>query len=153
MQRERVEDQYPWTWEIPLAVVCAIVVLGVVVCQLGRSLANWFAGAGWRWPTPDKLVTSLPGLLAGDAAAGLSGVHHVASAAVLWGWLERRRACSRPRCSPSRACGRGVGGGRRGCAAWRRSPKPTNSSGEDRLWKVRHVVRPDLYPAGRKADR
>ena len=25
--------------------------------------------------------------------------------------------------------------------------------GEDRLWKVRHVVRPDLYPSARKANR
>ena len=50
MQRERVQDQYPWTWEIPLTVVCAIVVLGVAVFQVGPSFANWFAGAGWRWP-------------------------------------------------------------------------------------------------------
>lgn len=28
MQWDRAEDQCPWTWEIPLAVVCAIVVLG-----------------------------------------------------------------------------------------------------------------------------
>ena len=26
MRRERVQDQYPWTWEIPLAIVCAIVI-------------------------------------------------------------------------------------------------------------------------------
>ena len=87
MQRERVEDQYPWTWEIPLAVVCAIVVLGVAVCQASRSFANWFAGAGWRWPPAGDLVKSLPGLLAGDAAAGLSGVHPVASSGILWAWL------------------------------------------------------------------
>ena len=80
MQRERVEDQYPWTWEIPLGVVCGLVVVGVVACQLGRSVANWFAGAGWRWPTPDRLMTSVPGVLAGDAAAGLTGVHQAASA-------------------------------------------------------------------------
>lgn len=77
MQRERVEDQYPWTWEIPLAAVCAIVAVGVAALPgVGRSFANWLAGAGWRWPTADELVTSLPGLLAGDAAAGYrSGVH------------------------------------------------------------------------------
>lgn len=28
MQRERVQDPYPWTWEIPLAVVCAVLVVG-----------------------------------------------------------------------------------------------------------------------------
>ena len=68
MQRERVQDQYPWTWEIPLAVVCGLLVVAVAACQLGRSVANWFAGAGWLWPAPDKLVTSIPALLAGDAA-------------------------------------------------------------------------------------
>ena len=106
MQRERVQDEYPWTWEIPLAVVCGALVVAGAVCQLSRSLANWFAGDGWLWPPPDKLVTSLPALLAGDAAAGLSGVQHPASAAALWGWLTV------------------VGG----CAVWRRSPKHTNSS-------------------------
>lgn len=50
MQRERVEDQYPWTWEIPLAVVCAIIALAVAVCQLGRSFVNWFADAGGDGP-------------------------------------------------------------------------------------------------------
>ena len=86
MQRERVQDQYPWTWEIPLAIVCAVLVVGVAACQLGRSVANWFAGAGWRWPTPNRLVTSVPGLLAGDGAAGLPDIHHAANAAALWGW-------------------------------------------------------------------
>ena len=71
MQRERVQDQYPWTWELPLVVICAVLLLGVTVCQLGRSLANWFAGAGWWWPTYDRWVTSVPAVLAGDAAAGL----------------------------------------------------------------------------------
>ena len=47
MQRERVQDQYPWTWEFPLVLLCTVLLLGVTVCQLGRSTANWFAGAGW----------------------------------------------------------------------------------------------------------
>lgn len=152
MQRERVEDQYPWTWEIPLAVACAIVVLGVVVCQLGRSLANWLVGAGWRWPTADKLVTSLPGLLAGDAAAGLSGVHPVASPGVLWAWLGLTGSLTTILLTVT-----GVwawhqwGPGRmRGMAT---ITEAHELLGEDRLWKVRHVVRPDLYPSARKANR
>ena len=148
MQRERVEDQYPWTWEIPLAVVCGVVVLGVVACQLGRSVANWFAGAGWRWPTPDKLVTSLPGLLAGDAAAGLSGVQHAASADVLWGWLSVVAliiitATAVVGVLAWRRWGRGR---MRGMAT---ITEAHELFGKDRLWKVRHVVRPDLYPARR----
>ena len=152
MQQERVLDQYPWTWEIPLAVVCAIIALGVVICQLGRSFANWFAGAGWRWPTLDKLVTSLPGLLAGDAAAGLTGVHLVASPGALWTWLgvtgllttmlltvTGKRAWHR--LGPARM---------RGMAT---VAEAHELLGEDRLWKVRHVVRPALYTARRGVTR
>lgn len=87
MQRERVQDQYPWTWEIPFAIICGISVIGVTVSQLARSLANLFAGAGWIWPDPGRLVTSVPALLTGDAAAGLVSVRHPADAATLWGWL------------------------------------------------------------------
>lgn len=152
MQRERVDDQYPWTWEIPLAVVCAVVTLGVAVCQVGRSFANGFAGAGWRWPTAEKLVTSLPGLLAGDASAGLPGVHHVASAAVLWSWLVAVGLVT--------AIGLSVAGvwawHRWGPARMRGMATVAEAHellGEDRLWKVRHVVRPDLFPAGRRVSR
>ena len=126
--------------------------MGVVVCQVGRSLANWFAGAGWRWPTPDKLVTSIPVLLAGDAAAGLSGVHHVASAAALWGWLSVVGLLTIT--ASTVAC---VWAWRRWGPARMRGMATVAEAhellGEDRLWKVRHVVRPDLYPAGRKANR
>ncbi len=129
MQRERVEEQYPWTWEIPLAVVCAIIALGVAACQLARSIANWFAGAGWRWPAVGDLVTSLPGLLAGDAAAGLSGVHPVASSGILWAWLGVTGLLTTTLLTVAGVCGPGIGGGRHGCAAWRRLRKRMNSSG------------------------
>lgn len=152
MQRERVQDQYPWTWEVPLAIACGVLVVGVAACQLGRAVANWFAGAGWRWPTPNKLVTSVPGLLAGNAAAGLPDIHHAANAAALWGWLTGVGLLT------------AVGFTFAGLWAWRRwgpgrmrgmatITEARELLGEDRLWKVRHVVRPDLYPAGRKASR
>ena len=152
MQRERVEDQYPWTWEIPLAVVCGVLVVAVAACQLGRSVANWFAGAGWLWPAPDKLVTSIPALLAGDAVAGLSGVQHPASTAVLWGWLTVVGVLTVT--ASTIACvwaWRQWGPGRmRGMAT---ITEAHQLLGEDRLWKVRHVVRPDLYRSVRKANR
>ena len=152
MQRERVQDQYPWTWEIPMAVVCAIVVVGVVVCQLGRSIANLVAGGAWRWPPMDKLVTSLPGVLGGDATAGLVSVQHAASPTALWAWLACVALLTIT--ASSLACvwaWRQWGPGRmRGMAT---VTEAHELLGEDRLWKVRHVVRPDLYPAGRKANR
>ena len=152
MQQERVEDQYPWTWEIPLAVVCAIIVLGVAVSQLGRSFANWFAGAGWRWPAADQLVTSLPGVLAGDAAAGLNGVHPAADPGVLWASLGVTGLLATILLAVT------------GVWAWHRwGPVRMRGMatvagahqllGKDRLWKARHVVRPDLFPSGRRVSR
>ena len=32
----------------------------------GRGLATWLAGYGWHWPTPTALVSSIPGVVAGD---------------------------------------------------------------------------------------
>ena len=152
MQRERVEDQYPWTWEIPLGVVCGLVVVGVVACQLGRSVANWFAGAGWRWPTPDRLVSSVPGVLAGDAGAGLAGVHHAASATTLWGWLTvvGLLMITSIAVAGLLAWHRWGPGRMRGMAS---VPEAHELLGVDRLYSVRQVVRPDLYPPGRQAQR
>ncbi len=152
MQRERVEDQYPWTWEIPLAVVCGVVVLGAVAGQLGRSVANWFAGAGWLWPAPDKLVTSIPALLAGDAAAGLSGIHPVASPGILWAWLGVTGLVTTTLLTMA-----GVWAWHRWGPARMRGMATVAEAhellGEDRLWNVRHVVRPDLYPARKGVTR
>lgn len=150
MQRERVQDQYPWTWEIPLAILCGVLVMGVAAGQLGRSLANLFAGCGWLWPPPDKLVTSIPAMLAGDAAAGLSGVHNAASTATLWGWLTvvgllTLAASTLAGVWSWRRWGRGR---MRGMAT---ITEAQEFLGKDRLWKVRHVVRPDLYSPTRKA--
>lgn len=90
MQRERRRDPYPWTWEIPLAIGIGVLLVLTVGVQLGRTLANLVAGAGWTWPAPVGASTagtgpfpsplskafwsSLPGVFAGDAGAGLSPV-------------------------------------------------------------------------------
>lgn len=152
MQRERMQDQYPWTWEIPLALACGLVVAGVVACQLGRSVANWFAGAGWRWPTPPMLVSSVPGLLAGDASAGLPGVQHPASAASLWAWLTVVGTLMIASAAVAGVLAwRQWGPGRmRGMATILEAHELL---GQDRLYKVRSVVRPDIYPPSPKAKR
>jgi hypothetical protein len=85
MQRERRRDPYAWTWEIPVAVALAILFVIVFGIQLGRSVANVLAGAGWTWPDANAgafpspigtaFWTSLPGVLTGHAGAGnLRGV-------------------------------------------------------------------------------
>lgn len=89
MQRDRRRDPYPWTWERPLALVVPTVLLVAIGIHLGRGIANLLAGAGWTWPTTapsptsntpadgprspfgDAFWTSLGGVLAGHADAGL----------------------------------------------------------------------------------
>ena len=101
MQRERRRDPYPWTWE-PALVVGVVLLVGLACgVQVGRSLANLLAGAGWTWPdAPSSAMTgpdsgsggtgsgdellpapslfggafwrSVPQVLAGDSTAGLA---------------------------------------------------------------------------------
>lgn len=87
MQRERIRTPYPWTWEIPAAATCLLLTGMTFGIQVGRTLANAVAGAGLTWPAADPAVggatvptpspigaafwTSLPGIITGDASAGL----------------------------------------------------------------------------------
>ena len=122
------------------------------VLPAARSVANWFAGAGWRWPAPYKLVASVPGVLAGDAAAGLPDINHAADAAVLWGWLTLVGLLAATGLSLAGLWAWGLWGpGRmRGMAT---ITEAHELLGQDRLCKQRHVVRPDLYHPVRSATR
>ena len=70
-QLSRRRDPYPWTWEIPLVTVLAILVLIIFGAHLGRAIANLVAGSDWSFPNRVDLFSSLPAVLRGDAAAGL----------------------------------------------------------------------------------
>jgi hypothetical protein len=74
-QRSRRQDPYPWTWEMPLAVILAVVALISFGVHLGRALANVLAGSDWRFPGRVDLFSSLPAILRGDAGAGLIDLH------------------------------------------------------------------------------
>ena len=74
-QRSRRQDPYPWTWELPLAVILAVLVLISFGVHLGRAVANVLAGCDWRFPSRIDLFTSLPAVLRGDAGAGLVDLH------------------------------------------------------------------------------
>lgn len=110
MQRDRRRDPYPWTWEIPVGVTAAAALTAVIGVQVARGLANLIAGAGWTWPAADTsgavgtgpgpssplgsaFWSSLPGVIGGDAAAGLAPdgqgevVDGVASSGLLWGTI------------------------------------------------------------------
>ena len=65
-------DPYPFTWEIPVALIaaCGVVIAGGV--HLGRAIACLVAGEGFRWPRSTEFFGSLSGVLTGDPGAGLA---------------------------------------------------------------------------------
>src|SRR5215203_3273967 len=84
-QQSRRHDPYPWTWEIPVGVVLMILMMLVCGVHLGRAIANVLAGAGWAFPERTELFPSLPGVLRGDAGAGLTDLNgHFPSPMTFW---------------------------------------------------------------------
>ena len=150
MQRARRTNPYPFTWEIPLAVVVAVVLVLVLGLHAGRSLANLFAGAGLVFTPRPALFTALPGILRGDAAAGLPAAvtsAGVVSAAALRTWIVVVEV----------AAVAGMGWAGRAALArwgpWRMQGMASPGEAErllglTRLRQVAAVVRPDLYGRG-----
>lgn len=161
MQRERRHDPYPWTWE-PAALVGLLVVLGLVLgVQLGRSLANLIAGAGWTWPAaasgassgPDvpspvgaAFWRSLLGVLSGDAGAGLAepAPHGLAGPGLVWTSVAATEAAilSVLVWAGVQAYLRWGPGRLRGMA---KRAEAEAILGVTRVRKVAGIVRPDLY--------
>jgi hypothetical protein len=63
------------TWEMPLAVILAVLVLISFGVHIGRAVANVLAGSDWMFPSRANLLTSLPAVLRGNAGAGLVDLH------------------------------------------------------------------------------
>ena len=85
MQRSRRHDPYPFTWEIPAAIIAGVLLVLVLGIHIGRAAANLLAGAGWGWPAREELFRSLPGILGGDGGAGLPrAFHEGAGQSALW---------------------------------------------------------------------
>ncbi len=145
MQRERTADQYPWTWEIPAGVALVAGLVVVWSWQLARSLANWTAGAGWVWPAQHQWFASIPGLLQGDARAGLTLAGPVAAPVLLWSAMVALTVLALTAVGYGGLYGwrRWGGGAMRGMAT---TAEAHRLLGADRLRRVRHLVRPDLYP-------
>ena len=88
LQTERRRNPYPLTWEIPVAALLAVALTAAIGVQVGRGLAIWFAGGGWAWPDSRALLTSIPAILAGNPAAGLTSPPQApVTAAALTGWI------------------------------------------------------------------
>lgn len=130
--------------------------------QLGRSMANLVAGAGWTWPDPATTTgagqftspigtafwTSLPGVVTGDSSAGLAQQEasngRLAGPSLTWGCLIGTEVLVvvalgwlaifiLQRWGPGRM---------RGMAT---SAEAERMLGVTRLRKVAGIVRPDLH--------
>jgi len=145
MQRSRRNDPYPFTWEIPAAIIAGVLLVLVLGIHIGRAAANLLAGAGWAWPAREELFRSLPGILGGDGAAGLPRAPHGgAGQSALWtsisacellllillGWAFK---IGLYRWGPQRVQGMAT------------RAQAEQMLGRTRLRKASAVVRPDLY--------
>lgn len=148
MQQERRRDPYPFTWEIPAAVLGCLMLVGVLGVHLGRGLATLTVGEGWVWPTSRALFSSMVDVLGGDAAAGLARVPRInPTEAVLGGWILTAESFLLlvvtvvtkwvlSRWGPGRM---------RGMAT---PADAERTLGVSRLRRVRRIIRPDLHPCG-----
>lgn len=150
MQQSRRTNPYPFTWEIPLAVAVAALLLLVLGVHAGRAGANLFAGAGITMPPRETLFTSLPGLLAGDAAAGLTPAPaHVAGPVALRIWIG---------VTETAILAVMLWAGKAGWDRWGPArmhgmasrAEAENLLGRRRLRRAASIIRPDLHPKGRR---
>jgi hypothetical protein len=146
MQQSRRTTPYPYTWEIPLTATITVVLTLVLAAHTARTLANVFAGAGWDFTPHTELFTALPGILGGDARAGLDAgasaspgllytclvlVEVIAVVSIVWAAIAGTRQWG-----PARV---------RGMAT---RAEADTLLGLRHLRKVAPVVRPDLHRKG-----
>ena len=152
MQRSRRTNPYPFTWEIPLALVVAVLFLLLMGVQIGRSAANLLAGNGWVFVDRAALFTSLPGIVSGHADAGLGPLSRPPGPAVLWGSICAVEGIILVICAAGLKWGLGRWGpGRLHGVATRAEAEAL--LGRTRLRKHAKVIRPDLYGASRESGR
>ena len=144
MQQDRLRNPHPWTYEIPLAIVLTLVLIAVLGVHTGRAVANLLAGGGWGWPPATELFSSLPGLLRGDAGAGLTNPGVVADPRALRTWVLITVVVNLLGALVlSVVAYRAWGPGRlRGMAS---RTEAASLLGLPRLRRHRAVIRPDLY--------
>ena len=133
MQRERRNNPYPWTWEIPIAVACGVLLLLAVGVHLGDGLAHLTAGHGWTWPPTSRLFTSIP--------TTLTTARHESNG---WAWIVSVELLL---CVG--LCGLGVVGWRRWGPSRLKGLATRDQAeqvlGVTRLKKVAPIIRPDLH--------
>ncbi|WP_338752191.1 hypothetical protein [Janibacter alittae] len=145
MQQSRRSNPYPYTWEIPLAMFLAVVLLLFLGVHLGRAVANFWAGAGLTVLSGQEMLTSWVSVLKGDAGAGLSPrPDKVAGTTALRTWIIVSEACIIAGLIwAARVSWVHWGPGTvRGVAT---NDEVEQVVGRARLHKQAHVIRPDLY--------
>ena len=148
MQRSRRTNPYPFTWEIPLALVVAVLFLLLMGVQAGRSIANAAAGNGWVFVDRPLIFSSLGGIFAGHSAAGLTGIGHPASTGLLWASIGVAELVMLVACVIGLKAGLSRWGPTRVQGMATRSEAET-LLGRTRLRKHAKVIRPDLYGASK----
>ena len=151
-QADRRRDPYPFTWEIPVGILTGWLLLASLGVHAARALANATAGAGWTWPEGKNLFTSLPRVLAGDPAAGLTLHHPVTGTASLYGWIVTVQLLLLAATIAATVWGlRRWGPGRmHGMAS---AQEAEQLLGISRLRRVAPIVRPDLTGSATKEGR
>ena len=149
-QRERRSDPCPWTWELPVGVALAYLVLAALAAHLARAVANLAAGGRWAFPPRADLFTSLPALVTGHSDAGLldpSGA--LATAGAMFGWIVVAELLLLAGAVAALRVGldRWGPGRTRGLATRRQAEQLL---GRSRLRRHAAIIRPDLYPPRRR---
>jgi hypothetical protein len=149
MQRARRTNPYPFAWEIPVAAAVATLLLLVLGLHAGRAVANLVAGGGLTLPSRETLFTSVPGVVGGDAGAGLSGTAaYLAGPTALrvWVGVVDVPVLTLTVWVATVGLGRWGPGRIHGMATREEAERLL---GRSRLRKVGALVRPDLYRKGR----
>lgn len=145
MQRTQRGDPYPYTWEIPTAIITGVLLVLVFGVHLGRAGANLLAGAGWGWPAQGELFRSLPAILTGHGAAGLTGTHHsLAGQTALWVCIGAVELILAVLLGWGFKIGLDLWGPNRVQGMATRA-QAEQMLGQARLRKAANVIRPDLY--------
>ncbi len=149
LQQQQRAAPYPYTWEIPAAIALTVGYALTLGVHLGRALAAQPTCGAWLWPDARAWFTSLPAVLAGDAAAGLSDAECVqAGPGPLIAWIIASELVLLVLLA---LCGKWLldhwGPGRlKGMAT---PDEAAQLLGVARLRRARHIIRPDLYPRKR----
>ena len=138
MQVDRRHNPYPWTWEIPVAVTCGVLLVLAVGVHLGTALAHLATGHGWTWPATSRLFTSIP--------TTLTTANHQPGGGAWIVTVELLLTAS--------MCALGVAGWRRWGPSRLKGMATRDQAervlGVTRLKKIAPVVRPDLHQPRRR---